>query len=68
MARIIKDSYGSDARRIWDGPQPDEVLQRLETATFGPNLSHMAGGALIDTRQIKERGSSKVGLNVTRVL
>ena len=68
MARIIKDSYGSDARRIWDDLPPDEVLQRLETATFGPNLSHMVDGALIDTRQIEERGSPKAGLNVTGVL
>ena len=68
MARIIKDSYGSDARRIWDGPPPDEVLQCLEIATFVPNLSHMVGGALIDTRQIEGRGSLKAGLNVTGVL
>ena len=68
MARIIKDSYGGDARRIWDGLPPDEVLQRLEAATFGPNLSHMVAGALIDTRQIEGRGSLKADLNVTRVL
>ena len=52
MARIIKDSYGGDARRIWDSLPPDEVLQRLETATFGSNLSHMVVGALIDVGQI----------------
>ena len=68
MARIIKDSYGGDARRIWDGLPPDEALQRLDAATFGPNLSHMVVGALIDTRQIEGRGSLKADLNVTRVL
>ena len=68
MARIIKDSYGGDARRIWDGLPPDEALQRLDAATFGPNLSHMVVGALIDAKQIEGRGSLKADLNVTRVL
>ena len=66
--QIISNRYGGDARRIWDGQPISEILQRLEDATFGPNLSHMVVGALIDTKQIEGRGNLKADINVTRVL
>ena len=66
--QIISNRYGGDARRIWDGQPISEILQRLEDATFGPNLSHMVVGALMDTKQIEGRGNLKADINVTRVL
>ena len=68
MARIIRDRYGGDARKIWDGLPVQEVLSRLEEATFGSNLSHMVVGALLDTKQIEGRGNLKADVNVMRVL
>ena len=68
MAHVVRDRYGGDARRIWDGRPTREILERLKGMTFGPNMSHMVVGALIDTGQIEGRGSLKADLNVTRVL
>ena len=68
MAHIIRDRYGGDARKIWEGQPTSQILQRLTDATFGPELSHMVDGALRDTGQVEGKGRLKADLNVTRVL
>ena len=68
MAHVILNRYGGDPRKIWEGQETSEILQRLTDATFGPELSRMVAGALRDTGQVKGKGRRKADLNVTRVI
>ena len=67
----IQALYGGDARRIWDGQSPKEVLCRLDGLGkygVGKQLSRMIVGALIDTGQIEGMGEFKADTHVMTVL
>lgn len=63
--------YNGDARSIWRGQSPYEVLCRLQQLGkngVGAQLSRMIVGALIDTGQIHGSGQFKADTHVRRVL
>lgn len=67
----ILRQYDGDARSIWRGQDPHEVLcrlYRLGKRGVGPQLSRMIVGALIDTGQIVGSGQFKADTHVRRVL
>lgn len=68
MMQAVRSRYGGDARRIWDGQPVSAILRRLEDMAFGVEKSYMVVGALLDTGQIKGRGSLKADTNIARVL
>lgn len=68
LAGEIVRRYDGDARVIWQGQGPKEVLGRLLDIRFGPQLSRMVVGALIDKRQIRGSGDVKADVHVRRVL
>lgn len=67
----ILRQYNGDAREIWRGQSPHEVMCRLEELGnngVGAQLSRMIVGALIDTDQIRGSGQFKADTHVRRVL
>jgi hypothetical protein len=68
IARSVRDNYEGDARNIWEGQVPEEVLKRLNRIRLGKQLSRMAVGALIDTKHIKGKSDIKADRHVKRVL
>lgn len=64
----VLERHGGDARKIWKGRQPADVLDRLAAVGLGPNMSNMVVGALLDTEQINGESKLKADLNVCRVL
>ncbi len=70
IARKICSYYGGDARRIWEGKNPQAALEALRDLGAGEQLSRMIVGALRDCGQIKTQGSSdvKADVYVCRVL
>ncbi len=67
----ILDQYDGDARLIWRGQSPHDVLCRLDRLGkngVGPQLSRMIVGALVDTGRIKGSGQFKADTHVRRVL
>ena len=67
----IHETYAGDARRIWQGQTPAEVVRRLERLGrngVGEQLSRMIAGALIDTGQIQGTGDFKADTHVRTVL
>ena len=71
VQRIAKDvvrRYGGDARKVWEGQPPDEIVRRLEDMGVGRQISKMIRGALVDTGQAGGKGDLKADSNVRRVL
>jgi len=73
IARLMVTEYDGDARKIWKGKGPNQVLMRLQGMRVGEQISRMIVGGLIDTKQISIRGEScdiniKADLNTMRVL
>lgn len=64
---IVK-KYDGDARRIWNGIPPTDVLERLNALKVGEQIARMIVGALIDTQQIVGAGDVKADIHVRRVL
>jgi tetratricopeptide (TPR) repeat protein len=61
--------YGGDARSIWQGRRPAEVLARLGKIRAGKHISRLTVGALIDTGQIPREAADLPGdSHVKRVL
>ena len=67
-ARRIRDDYGGDARKIWNGLPTHEARQRLEDMGVWLNISRMIVGALRDTGHIEGKADLKTDANVRRVL
>lgn len=65
---MILNDYDGDARLIWRGQAASEVKERFERLRLGTQLTRMAVGALLDTRQIRGTGDLKADLHVRRVL
>jgi len=68
IGREIVDTYGGDAREIWDNQSPSEILERLCNMRVGEWISRMIVGALYDTGQISEAGDLKADIHVKKVL
>jgi hypothetical protein len=69
IARRICDEHGGDARRIWEGKNPREALERLGNLRAGDQISRMVVGALRDCGQITGTTSDVKGdVYVRRVL
>ena len=67
----IQDKFHGDARKIWHGQEPAEVLCRLAELGrrgVGEQLSRMIVGALIDTGLIEGEGDFKPDTHVRTVL
>jgi len=68
IARSVDEIYAGDARNIWRKQEPRVVEERFEAISLGEQLTRMAIGALLDSKQIKGTGDVKADLNVKRVL
>lgn len=73
IGRDLIKLYGGDARAIWEGQEPGDVIQRfyqLGEGEFGvgENIANMVVGALIDTGQIKGVGDVKADTHVRKIL
>ena len=68
IGRRVRDDYGGDARDIWRGQLPNEVLARLDALRVGDQIAHMIAGVLRDTGQLKGTGDVKADLHVRHVL
>src|ERR1700750_1892984 len=53
IGKRICDEYAGDARKIWEGRDPQMVLEALENLGAGDEISRMIVGALRDCGQIK---------------
>jgi endonuclease III len=60
--------YAGDARLLWEGQTPSEVQHRLDDLGFGPKISRMTVGALIDTGHLAGSGDLAPDTHVRRVL
>lgn len=69
IAGRICSEYNGDARRIWEGNDPERVLDLLLVLGAGDQLSRMIVGALRDCYQVKgETSDVKADVHVCRVL
>jgi len=73
IARVIRNEYDGDARKIWKDSRPSVVIERLLKMKMGDQISPMIVGALIDSKQISTEGESsqvnvKADVHVRRVL
>jgi tetratricopeptide (TPR) repeat protein len=69
IAREMVRHYGGDARNIWRGLPPAEVLARLLKIRAGEHISRRTVGALMDTGQIPTETTDLPGdIHVRRVL
>ncbi len=73
IGRDLIKLYGGDARAIWEGQEPGDVVQRLHQLGegeygVGENIANMIVGALIDTEQIKGVGNVKADTHVRKIL
>ena len=64
----IVEHYKGDAREIWKGQTPDEVLNRLNRMRVGQKISRMIIGVLSDTKQISGVAELAPDIHVRRVL
>jgi endonuclease III len=66
----ISDEYQGDARRVWEGEEPDarEVLDRLWALGAGNQISRMIVGALKDCGLVAGPSDVKADVYVCRVL
>ena len=68
IGKEIVEHYKGDARKIWKGQTPNEVLSRLNRMRVGQKISRMIIGALSDTKQISGVGELAPDIHVRRVL
>lgn len=68
IGRRICDSYDGDARRIWEGKQAAESVERLVALGAGEQISRMIVGGLRDSGQIGGAGDVKADRYICRVL
>jgi endonuclease III len=69
VARTLQTHYGGDARNLWKGRTPIEVLNVLEEEIgSGPQVARMTVGALLDEQQIKGASQLKADIHVRRTL
>lgn len=68
IGKVICNEYGGDARRIWEGKESQEVVERLSDLGAGEQISRMIVGALRDCGQIQGMSDVKADVYVCRVL
>jgi endonuclease III len=68
IARSIRANYDGDARCIWMGKDPSDVIKRLWSVGAGEQISRMIVGALRDCGQLSGASDVKADVYVCRVL
>ncbi len=67
IGQALVQNYGGDARQTWLGKIPSAVLDTWADLRLGEQISRMALGGLLDTKQIHGAGDVKADSNVCRV-
>lgn len=68
IGKVICDRYDGDARRIWEGKDSAQVVERLLALGAGDQISRMIVGALRDCGQVQGTSDVKADVYVCRVL